>query len=116
MRELTGKTALVTGSTDGVGRVVACRLGEAGARVLVHGRDAERGARVVADIEKLGGEATFLKPTWQASPTCAASPPQYRTQPTGSRFLSATPVSVLPAVFARRAWTGLSCASRSITW
>ena len=61
MQKLTGKTVLVTGSTDGVGRLVASRLGEAGARVLVHGRDAERGAQVVSDIEKAGGAATFLR-------------------------------------------------------
>jgi NAD(P)-dependent dehydrogenase (short-subunit alcohol dehydrogenase family) len=61
LQQLTGKTVLVTGSTDGVGRLVARRLGEAGARVLVHGRDAERGAQVVADIERTGGAAIFLK-------------------------------------------------------
>src|SRR5437868_11738983 len=60
MENLTGKTALVTGSTDGVGRLVARKLGQAGARVLVHGRDAERGARVVAEIEAGGGTASFL--------------------------------------------------------
>ena len=60
MEKLSGKTALVTGSTDGVGRLVARKLGQAGARVLVHGRDAERGARVVADIEASGGVAAFL--------------------------------------------------------
>ena len=60
MEKLSGKTALVTGSTDGVGRLVARKLGEAGAHVLVHGRDAERGARVVADIEASGGVAAFL--------------------------------------------------------
>ncbi|HJU19007.1 MAG TPA: SDR family NAD(P)-dependent oxidoreductase [Stellaceae bacterium] len=60
MLRLNGKTALVTGSTDGVGRLVACRLGTAGARVLVHGRDAERGARVVSEIEGGGGSATFV--------------------------------------------------------
>ena len=60
MEELSGKTALVTGSTDGVGRFVARKLGQAGARVLVHGRDAERGARVVAEIEASGGAASFL--------------------------------------------------------
>ena len=60
MERLRGKTALVTGSTDGVGRLVARKLGQAGARVLVHGRDAERGARVVADIEASGGAANFL--------------------------------------------------------
>ena len=60
MKKLSGKTALVTGSTDGVGRLVARKLGQAGARVLVHGRDAERGARVVADIEASGVAAGFL--------------------------------------------------------
>jgi NAD(P)-dependent dehydrogenase (short-subunit alcohol dehydrogenase family) len=59
MTRLNGKTALVTGSTDGVGRLVAKRLGHAGARVLVHGRDRERGERVVAEI-KDGGSAEFL--------------------------------------------------------
>ena len=61
MGKLTGKTVLVTGSTDGVGRLVARRLGEAGARVMIHGRDAERAARVVADIESAGGAATFFR-------------------------------------------------------
>src|ERR1043165_7044688 len=61
LQELTGKTVFITGSTDGVGRLVARRLGEAGARVLVHGRDAERGAQVVAVIERAAGAATFLR-------------------------------------------------------
>jgi NAD(P)-dependent dehydrogenase (short-subunit alcohol dehydrogenase family) len=60
MTSLTGKTALVTGSTDGVGRVVAERLGKMGARVLVHGRDRARGEGVVADIKAAGGSAEFL--------------------------------------------------------
>ncbi|TIU78543.1 MAG: 3-oxoacyl-ACP reductase, partial [Mesorhizobium sp.] len=41
--ELKDRTVLITGSTDGVGRLVAQRLGADGARVLVHGRDATRG-------------------------------------------------------------------------
>jgi NAD(P)-dependent dehydrogenase (short-subunit alcohol dehydrogenase family) len=56
-----GKTILVTGSTDGVGRWVAERLAAGGARVLVHGRDRARGEALVATIAKGGGEATFLK-------------------------------------------------------
>jgi NAD(P)-dependent dehydrogenase (short-subunit alcohol dehydrogenase family) len=60
LQKLTGKTVLITGSTDGVGRLVARRLGEAGARILVHGRDAERGAQTVSDIEQAGGAAIFL--------------------------------------------------------
>lgn len=60
MQRLDGKTALVTGSTDGVGRVVAISLGEAGAHVLVHGRDRDRGNRVAAEIRAAGSSATFL--------------------------------------------------------
>ena len=60
MTRLDEKVVLVTGSTDGVGRVVAMRLGRAGARVLVHGRDRERGERIVADIKADGGTADFL--------------------------------------------------------
>ena len=60
MMKLNGKTALVTGSTEGVGRIVAMSLGQAGANVLIHGRDRDRGQRVVADIEAAGGTASFL--------------------------------------------------------
>ena len=61
MAHVNGKTALVTGATDGVGRVVARRLGEHGWRVLVHGRDPERGAMVVGEIAAAGGAADFLR-------------------------------------------------------
>ena len=37
---MAGKTVLITGSTDGVGRYVAAKLAAAGAKVLIHGRDA----------------------------------------------------------------------------
>ena len=60
MATSNGKTALITGSTDGVGRVVAKRLGEAGWRVLVHGRDRTRGERVVDEIEAADGSAELL--------------------------------------------------------
>jgi NAD(P)-dependent dehydrogenase (short-subunit alcohol dehydrogenase family) len=58
---LDGKTVLVTGSTDGVGRLVARRLADLGARVLVHGRDRGRGEQVVEQIGAGGhGSALFL--------------------------------------------------------
>jgi NAD(P)-dependent dehydrogenase (short-subunit alcohol dehydrogenase family) len=50
MANPNGKTALVTGSTDGVGRVVAKRLGEDGWRVLVHGRDRGRSGGSAAAV------------------------------------------------------------------
>ena len=54
------KTALITGATDGVGRVVARELGKRGWRVLVHGRNRERGEALVREIEQAGGSASFL--------------------------------------------------------
>ena len=60
MSQQSRKIALVTGSTDGVGRFVAERLGADGWDVIVHGRDAGRGAEVVATIAALGGGARFL--------------------------------------------------------
>lgn len=49
----------MTGATSGIGRDAAGRLARAGARVLVHGRDAEAGAAVVEDVEADGGTASF---------------------------------------------------------
>jgi len=49
-----GKTVLVTGATSGIGRAVALKLAEAGAEVIVAGRDGRRGAETVAAIEALG--------------------------------------------------------------
>ncbi|MBM9503256.1 SDR family NAD(P)-dependent oxidoreductase [Actinacidiphila acididurans] len=58
--ELTGRTALVTGATSGIGREIALQLGRAGAEVIVAGRDAERGARTVAALEEAGAKARFV--------------------------------------------------------
>ena len=61
MTKSSEKTALITGSTDGVGRVVAKRLADEGWRALVHGRDRGRGEALVADIKAAGGTAEFLQ-------------------------------------------------------
>jgi 3-oxoacyl-[acyl-carrier protein] reductase len=52
--DLSGRTALVTGSTRGIGHAIATTLAEAGARVAVVGRDQARAAAVAAE---LGGDA-----------------------------------------------------------
>jgi NAD(P)-dependent dehydrogenase (short-subunit alcohol dehydrogenase family) len=58
---LENKTILVTGSTDGVGRYMARRLAEEGARVLIHGRDRHRGELLLEEIRASGrGSAIFL--------------------------------------------------------
>jgi NAD(P)-dependent dehydrogenase (short-subunit alcohol dehydrogenase family) len=57
---LKGKTALVTGSTDGLGKAVALKLAAAGAHILVHGRNQERGMAIAQEINDLkSGGAKF---------------------------------------------------------
>jgi NAD(P)-dependent dehydrogenase (short-subunit alcohol dehydrogenase family) len=58
---IADKTVLVTGSTDGVGRLVARRLADQGARVLIHGRDRTRGEQLLSEIRVAKrGSAAFL--------------------------------------------------------
>ncbi len=59
MTDLKGKTALVTGSTSGIGKATAIALAARGAHVPVVGRNEERAKDVVAEIEGSGGSATF---------------------------------------------------------
>src|ERR1039458_10252725 len=59
MTDLKGRTALVTGSTSGIGRATAITLAARGARVLVTGRNEQRAAVVVAEIERGGGTAAY---------------------------------------------------------
>jgi NAD(P)-dependent dehydrogenase (short-subunit alcohol dehydrogenase family) len=58
--KMDGKTVLVTGSTDGVGRYVAAKLAADGANVLIHGRDRDRAKSLADQIKRQGRrEAIF---------------------------------------------------------
>ena len=59
MTDLKGKTALVTGSTSGIGQAAAVALAARGAHLLVVGRDQQRAKDVIAEIEGNGGTASF---------------------------------------------------------
>ncbi|MBL7309485.1 SDR family NAD(P)-dependent oxidoreductase, partial [Escherichia coli] len=53
--DLTGKVALITGSSRGIGRAIALRMAEHGARVVISSRKREACAAVVAEIEAAHG-------------------------------------------------------------
>lgn len=66
MRDLTGKTALVTGASRGIGRAIAERLAADGARVIVHyASNDDLAKETVAAIESAGGQAYAVKAAFE---------------------------------------------------
>ncbi|AUA07941.1 SDR family oxidoreductase [Streptomyces sp. SID8382] len=62
MTDLSGKVAVVTGASRGIGRAVAVRLGQLGANVVVnYSRDASGAAATVAEIEATGSRAIDVR-------------------------------------------------------
>jgi NAD(P)-dependent dehydrogenase (short-subunit alcohol dehydrogenase family) len=60
-KTFSGKVALVTGGTSGIGKTTAIEFARAGAKVVLTGRREKEGAQVVSEIKKLGGDAAFVR-------------------------------------------------------
>ena len=61
MITLAGHNALITGSTKGVGQAIACAMAEAGANVVIHGRQMSDAAQQTLDkCREAGVEAEFI--------------------------------------------------------
>lgn len=60
MQKLKGKTALITGGNSGIGRATARLFAEHGARVIITGRNADKGTSTVDEIRAAGGDCTFI--------------------------------------------------------
>lgn len=56
---LKGKTVLITGATGGLGKEVAKRAAAAGATLLLHGRNREKGTRVIEEIKAASGNGSL---------------------------------------------------------
>lgn len=61
MTRLAGKVALVTGSTQGLGEGIALRFAREGAKIIVNGRSAQKGASVVEKLRAVGADAVFIR-------------------------------------------------------
>lgn len=72
MGHYTGKVAIVTGATSGIGQDAAVALAAEGAKVVVAGRNAENGAETVRMAQAAGGEAVFVPVDIGSTPSVEA--------------------------------------------
>jgi len=59
-KNFTGRVALITGGTSGIGRAAADKLARLGVHVILVGRNTERGEKTVAEVRAVGGEADYI--------------------------------------------------------
>jgi NAD(P)-dependent dehydrogenase (short-subunit alcohol dehydrogenase family) len=60
-RRFEGKVAVITGGTSGIGTATAVKFAREGAKVVITGRNEDRGNEVVRKIEEAGGEGLFVR-------------------------------------------------------
>jgi NAD(P)-dependent dehydrogenase (short-subunit alcohol dehydrogenase family) len=70
LNRLTGKIALITGATSGIGKATALLFAKQGAKVAITGRNQERGNAVIEEIKKNGGNAIFIRADVSVSADC----------------------------------------------
>jgi NAD(P)-dependent dehydrogenase (short-subunit alcohol dehydrogenase family) len=83
---LAGRTALVTGSTSGLGAGIAVALAAAGAHVVITGRTLARGEQVVAQIESNSGRALFIPVDFAAGADAITDLAAAATEAVGGRL------------------------------
>jgi NAD(P)-dependent dehydrogenase (short-subunit alcohol dehydrogenase family) len=64
------KVCVITGSTSGIGRGIADHFAKLGARVVIHGRNVERGEAAVKAIKDAGGDACFVAADLKDEASC----------------------------------------------
>lgn len=72
MSNLTGKVAVITGSTGGMGEGIARRLAQDGASIVISGRRVEHGERVARDIAGMGAQCIFARADVGEEADCVA--------------------------------------------
>ena len=60
-KRFEGKVAVITGGTSGIGTATAIKFAREGAKVVITGRDEDRGNEVVRQIQEAGGEGLFVR-------------------------------------------------------